>query len=73
MNVIDKEMIEVVICKNCNQPEYYGAMHWRSGKTICRRCMYEIWEAESNWKPRAIDTVFPIHLDGKDYTKEAEK
>ena len=31
-------MKEIVICKHCGRPEYYGDMRWLNGKCICRAC-----------------------------------
>lgn len=65
------EMYEVVICRECNKPEYYGAMIWNSGHSYCRKCTYERWAKESNykWNPSSNDYVYPIYNDGIDYTK----
>jgi len=62
------EMLEIVICRDCKQPEYYGMMHWLSGHTVCRKCIYEIWKKQSNykWKPSATDYVFPLYEDRLD-------
>lgn len=32
------DMNEIVICKYCGRPEYYGKMRWLSGKCCCRDC-----------------------------------
>lgn len=29
---------EVVICKQCGNPEYWGKMRWLNGKCMCRDC-----------------------------------
>lgn len=31
-------MDEIVICKECRQPEWWGDMRWISGRCICRNC-----------------------------------
>lgn len=28
----------IVICKSCNKPEYWGEMRWLSGRCVCRDC-----------------------------------
>lgn len=66
----DEMMKEVVICKSCSSEEYYGMMYWHNGKVICRRCMYTIWEAESDWERGDDDLTFPLYGDGIDYTKK---
>ena len=66
---MDAEMLEIVKC-SCGSKEYYGMMHWFSGKQLCRKCMYELWEQQSNWRrDYATDFVFPLYENGKDYTK----
>lgn len=29
---------KIVICKHCNQPEYWEEMRWLNGKCSCRKC-----------------------------------
>lgn len=65
------DMKEVIICK-CGCKEYYGMSVMRDGITYCRKCIYEIWQKETNytgWKPGKEDYTFPYYEDGKDYTK----
>mgnify|MGYP004634466745 CR=1 FL=1 len=40
------EMDRIVICKHCNRLEYFGAMRWLSGTSMCRRCYKSRWEQE---------------------------
>jgi len=56
------EMLEIVICKDCKSKEYYGAMIWYEGHTYCRKCTYDRWMKESNykWKPSNTEYVFPV-------------
>ena len=49
----------IVKCKVCGELEYYGQMHWSSGVTMCRKCIYKEWEAVSGWKPSEEDKVYP--------------
>ena len=28
----------IVICKSCNKPEYWGEMRWLNGRCMCRDC-----------------------------------
>ena len=60
------ENIEVVKC-SCGKEEYYGMMHWLSGKTMCRECIYTEWEKAGKWSRTDSDHVFPLYDDGKDY------
>lgn len=62
-------MLEIVKCRDCNSPEYYGAMIWNSGHSYCRKCTYDRWKRESNfkWSPSDIDYTFPLYDDGVDY------
>lgn len=70
---IDPDMIEVVRCKQCGQGEYYGSIHWLNGKTMCRKCIYELWqEMNGRWKPGKKDYVFPVYSDGVNYTSKNE-
>ena len=43
-------------------------LHWRDGKEMCRKCIYDVWESEGPWRRTPSDEVFPIYEDGKDYT-----
>jgi hypothetical protein len=38
------EMDDVVICRHCGRPEYYGEMRWLNGFCGCRRCYKSKWE-----------------------------
>ena len=29
---------QIVICKRCKKPEYWGEMRWLSGSCVCRDC-----------------------------------
>lgn len=42
------EMKRIVICKYCGNPEYYGDMHWLSGRYSCRNCYKEQWQGENH-------------------------
>ena len=44
MSKIKDEMKEIVICKHCNNPEYYGEMRWGSGICSCRSCYKSFYE-----------------------------
>lgn len=68
---MDDEMKEIVSCPNCKEDEYYGMLHWQSGKQYCRKCIYRIWQNETNykWKPKKNDYTFPFYSDGVDYRK----
>lgn len=35
---------EIVICKYCGHPEYYGKMRWLNGKCECRQCYRHHYE-----------------------------
>jgi hypothetical protein len=67
----DPEMLKIVECPQCHRNEYYGMIHMRNGKSMCRRCIYGVWEKESgySWEPSTHDHVFPLYEDGVDYTK----
>lgn len=58
------EMNEIIICKYCLTPEYYGEMRWLSGFCGCRSCYKAKWQDE-NQKPYTWDD-----LDGKRPTIE---
>ena len=65
---IDPEMLEVVVCPVCREKEYQGMIHWKSGKIMCRRCIYQLWVNEF-WRPVAgVDHTFPLYDDGIDHT-----
>ena len=64
------EMKEIVTCKFCGNPEYYGMMHWHNGTTMCRKCIYGVWSVlNSKWTPGKHDYTFPLYEDGKNYTR----
>lgn len=65
----DKEMLEIVTCRDCKKPEYYGMMIWYNGHAYCRRCTHERWKKESGhkWEPGPHDYTFPLYEDGIDY------
>ena len=71
----DDEMLNIVTCRECKKPEYYGMMHWLSGHTLCRRCIYELWSKQSDykWTPSNTDYTFPLYSDGVDYSKKGGK
>lgn len=52
-------MDRIVLCKHCNQPEYWGEMRWLNGKCSCRRCYKADYEI-SHREPYKWDD-----LDGK--------
>lgn len=60
-------MNEIVICKYCGKPEYWGDMRWKAGKCTCRSCYKVDWEYE-NRKLYTWDD-----LDGKRPTMEEYK
>jgi hypothetical protein len=65
------EMHEVIICPECKKQEYYGMMRWRDGRTYCRRCIYEMWARESDYRWDASkEYAFPLYDDGLNYVKE---
>lgn len=41
---------EIVICKHCGKPEYWGAMRWLSGWCACRNCYRSLWEDQNHKK-----------------------
>lgn len=59
--------------KGCGHIEYYGMIHWRDGLQYCRRCIYNIWQNESKWKPGEDDYVFPLYEDGINYYEGGDK
>lgn len=55
---------QIVICKYCNKPEYWGKMRWLSGRCTCRNCYRADYEHETG-KPYTWDD-----LDGPRPTME---
>lgn len=53
---LEGEMAEIVTCKHCGNPEYYGEMRWLNGKEECRPCYKAHWE-EVNHKHYAWDDL----------------
>lgn len=58
--------------RGCGHKEYFGMIHWKNGLQYCRRCIYQIWQNESNnrWHPGKEDYVFPYFEDGINYYEE---
>lgn len=44
----------IVLCKECSHPEYWGEIHWLSGRCMCRDCYRKQYEDETGklyaWK-----------------------
>lgn len=55
--------------RGCGHIEYYGMLIWKNGLEFCRKCTYQRWQEESNykWKPGENDLLFPLYEDGKNY------
>lgn len=60
-------MNEIVLCKHCGKPEYYGKMRWLSGFCGCRDCYKARWQDENH---RAYEWD---DLDGKRPTMQEYK
>ena len=58
-------MDEVVICKHCGKPEYYGQMRWLNGTESCRDCYKEQYEAvyREHYRWDDLDGVRPTAND----------
>jgi len=65
-----EEMLEIVECKQCHKPEYYGMMIWRDGKQMCRGCWCELRQKEARQRPAPTNYIFPRYEDGHDYSAE---
>ena len=39
---------EIVLCRGCGEPEYWGKMRWLSARERCRSCYKALYEAENN-------------------------
>ncbi len=37
---------DIVICKSCQKPEYWGEMRWLHAKCVCRDCYKRAYEKE---------------------------
>lgn len=37
-------MDDIIICKHCGKPEYWGEMRWLSGTCACRNCYKQQWQ-----------------------------
>ena len=55
---------QIVICKRCKKPEYWGEMRWLSGFCVCRDCYRAQCEQEEGELYRWND------LDGERPTME---
>lgn len=59
MGINIAEMEEIVICKHCGDPEYYGDMISLSGKTMCRKCYRKLFQELYNSTPFEIPNNTP--------------
>lgn len=70
----NSDMMKTVVQMNngCGHTDYYGCFVMRNGINFCRKCIYEMWKRETNykWQPQANDYIFPLYSDGIDYEKE---
>lgn len=62
----------IVICKSCKKPEYWGEMRWLNGRCMCRDC-YKAEYERSTGKPYTW-----TDLDGKrptvdEYNRQEER
>lgn len=55
---------EIVICRHCGKPEYWGVMRWLSGRCSCRNCYRRFWEDQNHRRYKWND------LDGSRPTME---
>lgn len=65
-------MKEIIICKHCGKPEYYGEMRWLNGICMCRNCYksyYEVYYNES-YKYNDLDETHYPTLD--EYNKQKD-
>lgn len=53
------DMNEIVVCKHCSHPEYYGEMRWLDGFCCCRSCYKKLYELKYKARYKWDD------LDGK--------
>lgn len=44
------EMMEIIVCKQCNKLEYYGKMRWLNGVCSCRKCYKALYERTNKQK-----------------------
>lgn len=65
-------MDQIVICKNCRQPEWWGAMHWISGRCICRNCYQAEWERTTG-KPYQWNDLEGERPTMEGYRKQEER
>lgn len=70
-------LLQVVICKQCGEPEYYGCMLYIRRRLSCRRCLYATYgvQKDAAKSPKSqqpekvvegIRFVYPIYEDGID-------
>ena len=66
---------EIVICKHCNQPEYWGDMRWNNGRCMCRDCYREDYERahRQNYKWGDLDGKRPTMNEYLDQEDRKEK
>lgn len=66
------EMQEIVICKHCGRPEYYGEMRWLNGKSYCRECYRANYEDRTR-KLYKWDDLGGIVPTMKEYEKQEKE
>ena len=65
-------MNEIVICKYCGKPEYYGEMRWLSGKCCCRNCYKADYEDKTE-KVYEWDDLNGPRPTMEDYLEQEER
>jgi len=65
-------MNEIVICKHCGRPEYYGDMRWLNGRCECRDCYRSDYEAISK-KPYKWNDLDGKRPTMKEYMEQEER
>lgn len=65
-------MDKIVLCKHCNQPEYWGEMRWLNGKCSCRRCFKSDYE-NARKEPYKWDDLDGKRPTMKEYLEQEEQ
>lgn len=75
-NRVEDEMNQIVICKHCGHPEYYGEMRFLNGRCECRQCYRnhyeEVYKKKYTWNDLSGKVPSMMEYDAQEEIKRRE-
>lgn len=75
-NRVEDEMNQIVICKHCGHPEYYGEMRFLNGRYECRQCYRnhyeEVYKKKYTWNDLSGKVPSMMEYDAQEEIKRRE-